>query len=445
MFISRVRWSLLLLFGIALYMRIPTSVFAQGATTEISFYYPTAVGGPLTKIMDGFAADFSKANPDVKVTPVYSGGYPDVYKAIQTQLSGGQKSADCAILLSTDLYSLVDNDYIVPLDSFIKGSPDGDKFINDFFPGFMRNSQASGQTWGIPFQRSTPVLYYNKDMFKAAGIDSSSAPKTWQDMLADAQKLNKPGQTWGIEIPSDGLPYWLFQGFAISNGQNVVGDSPKQVFFNTPSTVEALQYVVDLSAKYNVMPKGVIVWGNTPTDFTSGKVAMIYHTTGSLTSILQNAKFDVGVGFLPQGKAGYGAPTGGGNMYILKSAPAENQSACWRWMQYLSSPDIQSQWTVATGYIAVRKSAWDTDTLKKLVADHPQYAVARDQLEFTAKELSTHQSGDVQAILGKAVQSAITGEKTPQQALDDAQKAADNLLAQYPDEAAATPEATASK
>ncbi len=407
---------------------------AQSSPLEINFYYPTAVGGPIAKIMDGFADEFNKANPDIKVTAVYSGGYADIYKAIQTQISGGGKGPDVAILLSTDLYSLIDNDYIVPLDDFIKGSKDGDKLLADFFPAFLANSQAYGKTWGMPFQRSTPVLYYNKDLFKSVGLDPDVPPKTWQDMLAAAKKLTKPdGTQWGIEIPSDGFPYWLFQGFAISNGQNLVGDAANKVYFNTPSTVEALQFVVDLSAKEGVMPKGVIKWGDTPTDFTSGKAAMIYHTTGSLTNILKNAKFDVGVAFLPQGKKGYGAPTGGGNLYILKSAPEANQKAAWRWIQFLTSPEKQADWTVGTGYIASRISAWETKTLKDLVAEHPQYLVARDQLQYAAKELATHQGADIQQVFGKAVQAAITGDKTPQQALDEAQATAEKMLADFKD------------
>lgn len=412
-----------------------TSTRAQNPV-EINFYYPTAVGGPIDKIMAGFAADFEKANPDIKVTPVFAGGYADIYKAVETQINGGSTKVDVAIFLSTDMYSLIDNDYIVSLDSFIKASPDGDAYIKDFYPAFLTNSQDSGSTWGIPFQRSTPVLYYNKDLFKAAGLDPSAAPKTWADMLADAHKLTKSeGSQWGIEIPSDGFPYWLFQGFAIGNGQNLVGDDPDKVFFNTPTTVEGLQYFVDLANKEKVMPTGVIAWNDTPTDFEAGKAAMIYHTTGSLTTILSKSKFDVGVGFLPQGKKGYGAPTGGGNLYIIKNAPADHQQAAWKWIQYLSSPDVEAQWTAATGYIAPRQSAWQTKTLTDLVAVKPQYGVARDQLQYAAKELATHQGADIQHIMGQAIQAALTGQKTPQQALDDAQKAAEAILANY----AATP------
>jgi sn-glycerol 3-phosphate transport system substrate-binding protein len=339
-----------------------------------------------------------------------------------------------AILLSTDMNSLIDNDYVVPLDSFIKGSKEADTYLKDFFPAFLLNSQtADGQTWGAPFQRSTPVLYYNQDLFKAAGLDGSKAPANLDELLTDAKALTKAdGSQWGIEIPSDGFPYWLFQGFAIGAGQNLVGDASNKVFFNTPSTVTALQYFIDLQGKNAVMPKGVIKWNDTPTDFTSGKAAMIYYTTGGLTNILANAKFNVGVGFLPAGSKSYGAPTGGGNLYILKSSPAANQAAAWRWVEFLTSPQKQADWTVATGYIASRQTAWDTDTLKKLVAAHSQYGVARDQLKYAAKELGTHRGSDLQQIFGLAVQSALTGDKTAQKALDDAQAAADKILADFP-------------
>ncbi len=409
---------------------------------EINFLYPTAVGGPITKVIDGLAKQFNDANPDVHVTATYGGGYPDVYKTIQTDISGGSNPPDVAVMLSTDLYSLVDNDYIVSYDDLIKQMPNGDKYMADFYPAFMRNSQAYGKTWGLPFQRSTPVLYYNADMFKAAGLPDR-APETQQEMLDFAQKLTKSDQSvWGIKIPSDGFPYWLFQSFAISNGKNLVGDAANKVYFDTPEALDGLQYISDLSAKYNVMPKGVIVWNDTPTDFTSGKVAMIYHTTGSLTNILKNAKFNVGVGFLPKGKVDYGAPTGGGNLYIMKNIPDANKAAAWRFVQFLTAPEQEATWTIATGYIAPRASAWDTDALKKLVADHPQYAVARDQLKYAQKELATHQSNDIQQIFAKAVQAVITGDKTPKDALADAQKAADAILSQYPDEPAAPVAAT---
>lgn len=405
-----------------------------GAATEISFFYPVAVGGPVAKIMQAYADKFNSANPDVHVTPVFAGSYTDAMTKIQTTVQGGGTPPEIAVLLSSDMQTLVDADMIQPFDEFLSGT-DGQALAADFYPAFMTNSQQDGHTYGIPFQRSTPVLYYNKDLFKAAGLDPAQGPQTWDDLVSYGQKLTKKDANgnvtqWGLEIPSDGLPYWLFQGFAIQNGKNVVGDSPNSVTFNDPAVVQALQFVSDLPGKYAIEPPGVVVWNTTPTDFEAGKVAMIYHTTGSLAAILKASKFDVGVSFMPK-KAQFGAPTGGGNFYLFKKTDAAKQKAAWRFIQFMTTPDQTAQWSIDTGYVATRKAAYDTQAMKDYVVKVPQALVARDQLQYAAKELTGHSSAQLQKFLGNAVQAAITGKQTPQAALDDAQKQADALLAQF--------------
>src|SRR5213596_2408750 len=110
--------------------------FAQ-ASVEISFYYPVAVGGPITKIVDGLAADFEKENPGIKVRPIYAGAYQE---AITKALT--------AALLSTDMYTLIDEDAVVPFDTYIK-TPEDQAWVKGFYSAFMENSQTGGKTWGI--------------------------------------------------------------------------------------------------------------------------------------------------------------------------------------------------------------------------------------------------------------------------------------------------------
>jgi sn-glycerol 3-phosphate transport system substrate-binding protein len=427
-----VRWSPIAVV-ILLLVIAPLSAMAQSEPLEIKFYYPTAVGGPLSQVFDGYAQKFNDANPDIKVVATYAGGYDDISAAIQTEIQGQGEGPDVAVMLAADLPTFIDNGYIVPMQDFIdKMGDDGKAYTDDFFPAFMKNSEdETGKIWAIPFQRSTPVLYYNKDLFTQAGLDPAKAPADREELVADAKKLTLPnGERWGLEIPSDGFPYWVFQSFAIGNGQNVVGDGFDKVYFNSPEVVSGLKFFGDLSTE-GVMPSGVIIWGDTVTDFTAGKAAMIYHTSGSLTNILKNATFDVGVGYLPAGDKGYGTPTGGGNLYMFSTSTPEKQAAAWRWVQYLSSPEIQADWSANTGYIAARQSAWDVDPLKSLVTEHPQYAVARDQLQYADRELATHQSIDVRNTLGKAITRVITGEQDAQASLDQAQKEADAILSQY--------------
>jgi sn-glycerol 3-phosphate transport system substrate-binding protein len=157
---------------------------------------------------------------------------------------------------------------------------------------------------------------------------------------------------------------------------------------------------------------------------------MIYHTTGSLSKILSTAKFPVGVSFMPK-KVQFGAPTGGGNFYLFKKTDPAKQQAAWKFIQFLISPEQTAQWSIDTGYIASRKSAYDVQAMKDYGAKYPQALVARDQLQYAAKELTGHNSAQLQKILGNAVQSVVTGKAQPQAALDDAQTQADKLLSQF--------------
>ena len=110
---------------------------------------------------------------------------------------------------------------------------------------------------------------------------------------------------------------------------------------------------------------------------------------------------------------GYGTPTGGGNLYIFSTSTPDKQAAAWRWIQYLSSPEIQADWSAKTGYIAARQSAWELDPLKSLVEEHPQYAVARDQLQYADQELATHQSLDCAIRSARRSTRVITVSRTP--------------------------------
>lgn len=403
-----------------------TAEASAGKKTELTFYYPIAVGGPLTATIEAMAADFEAEHPDIDVTPVYTGSYADT--AVKTQAGVQAKQPpDVAVLQSTELFSLLDMNAILPLDDFIAKEEGG--YLADFYPAFMANSQTGGHTYSIPFQRSTIVLYYNKEMFKEAGLDPEKGPETWEQMQEYAVKLKKDGR-YGLEIPVTGFAYWMMQTFALQNGDNLMTPDGKKVMFDTPENVEGLQYWLDLAAKHKAMPEGVTDWSTVPSDFLEGKTAMMYHTTGNLSNVKKNATFDFGVSFLPAKKQ-YGSPTGGGNFYIFKDIAPEKQQAAWEFVKFMTEPERAAQWSIDTGYVAVRKSAYETERMKEYAAGFPAAVVARDQLEYAAAELSTHNNGKVMKILNDSVQAALTGDMTPADALKKAQAEADQALASF--------------
>lgn len=413
-------------------LALPKGALAQSAT-EISFFYPVAVGGPITKLIDAFAADFEKENPSIKLKPIYAGTYQEtIVKALTAHKSGTPPVT--SVLLSTDMFTLIDEDAIVPFDPFIK-TEDDKKWLASFFPAFMENSQTGGKTWGIPFQRSTVVLYWNKELFKEAGLDPEKPPATWAEQLEFAQKLTKKDASgnvtqWGIQIPSSGFPYWLFQGLSTQAGAILANAAGDKTNYADPAVVEALQYWVDLAQKHKVHPPGIVEWGTTPRDFFEKKVAMVWTTTGNLTNVRSNAKFPFGVAMLPGGKR-RGSPTGGGNFYLSKKATPAQQEAAFKFIRWITTPERAAQWGIDTGYVAVSPAAYETAAMKAYASEFPPALVARDQLPHAVAELSTHENQRVTKALNDGLQAALTGTKTPQKALEDAQAEAERILKPY--------------
>jgi sn-glycerol 3-phosphate transport system substrate-binding protein len=424
--------SMLRAFAGAVLALVAGAAMAQ-APVEVPFFYPVAVGGPITKIIDASAADFEKENPGIKLRPIYSGSYQESIAKALTAVKSGDPPVT-SILLSTDMFTLIDEDAIVPFDDLIK-TADDKAWLTSFYPAFMENSQTGGKTWGIPFQRSTVVLFYNKDAFKEAGLDPNHPPATWTEMREYAQKLTKRDASgnvsqWGVQIPSSGFPYWLFQGLTIENGVNLMNQAGTEVYYDKPEVVGALSYWLDLVNKYKVHPPGIVEWGTTPKDFFERKVAMMWTTTGNLTNVKANAKFDFGVAMLPASKQ-RGSPTGGGNFYIFKKSTPAQREAAFKFIRWVTTPERAAQWGIDTGYVAVRADAWETPVMKKYVAGFPAAAVARDQLPYAKAELSTHDNQRVTKALNDGLQAALTGTKSAAQALKDAQREGDRLLRSY--------------
>jgi sn-glycerol 3-phosphate transport system substrate-binding protein len=406
---------------------------AVQAAVELNMYYPVAVGGPITKVIDDMIVEFEKANPGIKVKAVYAGNYDDTRVKALAAFKANQP-VQLSVLFSIDLFELMDQDAIVPFDE-VATSAEDKQWLSSFYPSLMQNSKAKGKIWGVPFQRSTIVMYHNKNAFKEAGLDPNKPPATWQEMAEMAQKLTQKDASgnvtrWGVQIPSTGYPYWMFQALCIQNGLELMNQDGDQTYFDKPEVVEALQYWRDLAAKHKVMPEGTTDWGTLRQKFLEGATAIMWHTTGNLTAVREGAKFDFGVSMLPASKR-RGSPTGGGNFYLFKKATAEERQACLKFIKFMTSPELSARWSMATGYVATSPAAYKTATLEKYVADFPAAAVARDQFQYSVAELAVHENARVKKLLDDAIQSVLTGAKPPKDALGAAQQQAERVLKPY--------------
>ena len=427
----------MLLAGTMLAGSLGTTGFAQEETTttepmELTMYFPVSVGGGPDALIDDLCAQYHEENPNITVTPVYAGSYADTRTKVQAAIKGGN-TPDLAIMFSIDLYSLLAMDAIADIDSFCTTEED-QEWLNGFYDGFMMNSRDGETTYGIPWQRSTIVLYYNKDAFEAAGLDPEQPPTTWDELYEDAQKLTitENGQTtqYGIQIPSDGYAYWMLQTFCVQqDGFNLMNDTGTETCYDDDRTATGLKFWKSLSEDGS-QPSGIVAWATTPSDFLEGKTAMMYHTTGNLTNVKNNATFDFGVAMLPENES-FGSPTGGGNFYIFKGVSEERQQAAFDFIKWMTDDERVAQWSIDTGYVATRPSAYETDRMKKYAEEFPYCLVARDQLEYGYAELSTYNQAEVQKAIDDAISYVMTDQQDVETALAAAQQTADGILQAY--------------
>ncbi len=398
------------------------------ADVDITFWHGWSAPSEVKAIqenIDRFEAD----HPNIHVKVV--GNITDD-KINQALRAGGDNAPDVVSSFTTDnVGAFCDSNVFVDLAPFLDES--GIDPEATFPKALLDYTQFEGDRCTLPLLSDAYGLYYNKDAFKEAGLDPAKPPANWDEMAAMGQKLVKKSggqvERWGVMVPSTGYPYWMFQAFAMQNGEVLMNSEGNETYFDKPAVVEALTYWQKLG-KDGTMPAGAIEWGTLRQNFVEGKTAMMWHTTGNLSAVKKEAKFDFGVAMLPAKKR-FGSPTGGGNFYIFKQTTPEERKAAMRLIKFMTAPEMAAKWSIATGYMGVSPASYETEVLKKYAADFPPAAVALDQLKYGTAELSTYQTGRVRKALNDAIQAVLTGAKEPAVALKEAQSQADRLLKPY--------------
>lgn len=397
---------------------------SPNGTVELSYLYPVGVSGPLAKVMQSLVDDFNKSHPKIHVKPSFTGDYVTNLTKIVTTVQGGNPP-DITILALGDQQALLDLKALAPLDE-LANKFDLPVAFDDFYPVFLNETKSGGATYGLPFQRSTPVLFYNADALNDVGV--TAAPTTWDDVVDSAKKMMDANKVqWGVQFPT---VIWQYQGLVLEAGQDLTGSDLSHVAFNTPAAKTALSWLVDLNSKYKVSPKGVIDAVSAPAAFGGGKVGYLYNSSGGLSSILEQAKFKVGTAFMPKNEK-FGAPTGGGNLYVFKNIPAARQRAALTFIEWMTQPAQATNWSIATGYVPSRKAVVSTPSWTAYAKKYPQVNTAIDQLQYAVPSLSSHATSQISDTLLDALQAAVSGHSSASGALDDAQKKADAILAQY--------------
>jgi sn-glycerol 3-phosphate transport system substrate-binding protein len=406
------------------------------AATRIDFFFPVPVDGALAKEMQSLVARFNHDNPDVEVTAAYTGTYDETDVKTRAAIKAGKPPA-LALMSANFITQYHIDDLVEPFDPLVKADGETpDDFMGEFWPALAGNARVGGAIYGVPFQNSTPLLYYNVEHFKEAGLDPDKPPVTWADWVEDAKKLTKregdKTTRYGIMLSGTyDILGWTLSALTLSNGGLYYNpDYGGEIYYDTPSTLGALTFVDDLVHKFKVMPEGTIQTPAMNNAFFGGQVSMIVTSTGSLSFIRQNMKAPFRVAFIPRNVRN-AVPIGGASLIIPKGNSDERKEAAWKLIKWLTSPEISGEWSRFTGYFAPQKAAYGLPEMKAFLDKNPDAKVALEQLTFAKPWFATYNTVAVRKALEDEAQAMLSGKKTPAEAVRAAQANADALLKGY--------------
>ena len=425
--------------GLASSAGVVSNVVTAQTPTRIIFWH--AMGGNLGEtVVKAFVNTFNASRKDIQVEAQFQGSYDDLVNKLRASI---QSSSVPAVAQVYDIGTrfMIDSKGIVPVQEFI----DRDKFdTGQFEPNILAYYRVGDRLYSMPFNTSTAILYYNKDLFKQAGLNPERPPQTFEEIDEYARKLVQGGATRsGITIAIYG---WFFeqllarQGALYANNGNGRDRAATEVVFNRG---EAGTRILDWWAK--MVKDGVATNPGRKTSdsqraFAAGQTAMTVDSTAVLRSLLTGSggKFSIGTGYFPkppQAKDG-GSIVGGASTWIMKGRPPAEQQAAWEFIKFISTPAQQAVWYTGTGYFPIRREAYREPSAKEVLAKNPQFLTAISELRNSPINRATQG-----ALLGvfpearqrteDAIEATILGRKTSKEALDEAAKTLGQAIGVY--------------
>jgi sn-glycerol 3-phosphate transport system substrate-binding protein len=391
----------------------------QSGPVEVVLW--SALSGALQDAIQHVVDEFNASQTEIKVVNQFQGTYDEAAQKLTAAIPA-KNAPDIAHLSEAWWFKFFIANSLQPLDDYIAADQ---LDTADYVDSLINEGNKLGHQWWMPWARSTPLFYYNKDVFTAAGLPNG--PKTWDELAAAAPSMvTKDGDTItrsAFALASIG-DAWGFQGMIWAWGGRY-SDDDFNITINQEAGVSAGEFY-----KSMVADGWASLSTDAATDFTNGLTAASIMSTGGMKTILESATtFEVGTAFLPEGPAGFGCCTGGSGLSILAGSADEKKSAAWEFVKFTSTPENTTWWSQNTGYMPVRKSAVDSESMKTFYTERPTFKTAVEQLALTKPQdpARIYVPNGLQTLNGAL--EAITVE------LDDVQAAFDDAAATLTDDA----------
>src|SRR3954467_12481799 len=417
-----------------------TSASPAPAVTDIMWWH--AMSGELGRRLEKLAADFNASQPDYRIVPIHKGNYTETVTAAIFAFRSRSQPAIVQVNEIATATMMAARGAIYPVFELMRDQAEA------FSPAAYLPAvtgyyaDVAGNMLSFPFNASTPILYYNKNMFRSAGLDPEIAPKTWPEVGAAAKRLRASGAVCGF---TTSWPSWInvenfsaFHNLPISTKANGFGGLDAELTFNNPVLVRHIAQLAEwqTTKAFEYSGRATIAEPR----FQKGECGIFIGSSATRADIKANSKFEVGYGMLPYWPEVEGAPQnsiiGGATLWVLRNRPREEYSGVAKFFGFLSKPEVQAAWHQNTGYLPITRAAFDLTRAQGFYDRNPGTAISIEQI--TLKPPTEHSKGIrlgsfglIRDVIDEELEQVFGGKRSAQAALDLAVDRGNRLLRQF--------------
>jgi sn-glycerol 3-phosphate transport system substrate-binding protein len=410
------------------------------ATTDIQLWH--AMSGELGRRLEKLASDFNASQSDYRIVPSYKGSYTEtVTAAIFAFRSRGQPAIVQVNEVATATMTAAKG-AIYPVFSLMQdqNEPFSPSAYLPAVSGYY--TDAAGNLLSFPFNASTPILYYNKTMFREAGLDPEAPPKTWPELGAAAKRLRERGAACGF---TTSWPSWIhvenlsaFHNLPLATKANGFAGLDAELNINNPVVVHHVAQLAEWQ-KDKVFDYGGRGQSAEPR-FQNGECGIFIGSSATRADIKANSKFEVGYGMMPYWPDVKGAPQnsiiGGATLWVLRDRPRAEYKGVARFFAYLSQPGVQAAWHQNTGYLPITRAAFELTRAQGFYERNPGTAISFEEITLhppteNSKGIRLGSFVLIRGVIEDELEQAFADKKPAQAAMDSAVERGNKLLRQF--------------
>ena len=410
------------------------------AVTDIMWWH--AMSGQLGRQLEKLASDFNASQSEYRIVPSYKGNYTETVTAAIFAFRSRSQPAIVQVNEIGTATMTAAKGAIYPVFELMRDEREAFS-PSAYLPAVAGYyADVAGNMLSFPFNSSTPILYYNKTMFRAVGLDPEVAPKTWPELGKAAKRLRDAGAACGF---TTSWPSWInvenfsaFHNLPISTRANGFGGLDAELNFNNPLEVRHIAQLAEWQVNKVFDYSGRATTAEPR--FQHGECGIFIGSSATQADILANAKFAVGYGMLPYWPDVKGAPQntiiGGATLWVLRDRPRDEYKGVAKFFGFLSKPEIQAAWHQNTGYLPITQAAFDLSRAQGFYDRNPGTAISIE--EITLKPPTENSSGIrlgsfvlIRDVIDDELEQAFSGRKSAQAALDSAVERGNRLLRQF--------------